>query len=171
MCIRDSLFYVRDIENGDSIKHFIETKQPKKAFIIGSGYIGLEMAENLVHLGLEVTVIEMAASIGRVDSDLSKYIEKHLRKKGVNLILSDAVDTISEDGTEVQTKGGKGIKTDMIIAAIGVVPNVEFLQSTGCLLYTSGIVGGAFTGRVILLGFLPNKWCLLLWHVDAYVCC
>lgn len=137
---RENLFYVRDVENGDSIKHFIETRQPKKAFIIGSGYIGLEMAENLVHLGIEVTVIEMATSIGRVDPDLSKYIEKHLRKKGVNLILSDAVDTISEDGTEIQTKGGKSIRTDMIIAAIGVIPNVEFLQSTGVVLGAGGAI-------------------------------
>lgn len=137
---RENLFYIRDIENGDAIKQFLEKQQPKKAFIIGSGYIGLEMAENLAHLGLEVTVIEVCSSVGRVDPDLSKYVEKHLSKKGVTLILSDAVDTISEDGTEIQTKGGKNIKTDMIIAAIGVVPNVDFLKSTGIILGVGGAI-------------------------------
>lgn len=137
---RDNLFYVRDVENGDTIKQFIEKRRPRRAFIIGSGYIGLEMAENLVHLGIEATIIEVAASIGRVDPELSKYIEKHLKKKGVRLLLSDSVDTISEDGTEIQTKGGVCLQTDMIIAAIGVVPNIEFLKSTGIVLGAGGAI-------------------------------
>jgi len=135
-----NIFYIRDVENGDKLKKFIHETSPKKALIIGSGYIGLEMVENLVQRGIEVTVIEMNSTIGRVDSEVSIYLEKYLTKKGVNLILNDKIKNISEDGKVVYTENGQTLENDFIVAAIGVVPNVEFLKSTGIELGKSGAI-------------------------------
>ncbi|MEG1807751.1 MAG: FAD-dependent oxidoreductase [Cetobacterium sp.] len=126
-----NIFYIRDVETGDKLKKFIHETSPKKALIVGSGYIGLEMVENLIQRGIEVTVIEMNNSIGRLDPDISIYLEKYLEKKGVNLILGDSIKDISIDGKTITTNRGKSIKIDFIVAAIGVIPNVEFLEGSG----------------------------------------
>ncbi|MGL4653440.1 FAD-dependent oxidoreductase [Cetobacterium sp.] len=127
----ENIFYIRDVETGDRLKKFIHETSPKKALIVGSGYIGLEMVENLVQRGIEVTVIEMSSSIGRVDSEISIYLEKYLAKKGVKLILNDKINNISEDGKIVRTENGETLEVDFIVAAVGVLPNVEFLKSSG----------------------------------------
>ncbi|MGL5357083.1 MAG: FAD-dependent oxidoreductase [Cetobacterium sp.] len=142
----NNIFYIRDIETGDKLKDFITLKNPKKALIVGSGYIGLEMAENLAHRGIEVTIIEMNKTIGRVDSDLSLYLEKYLPKKGINLILNDKIESISEDGRDIKTSNGIQLETDFIVAAIGVTPNVEFLESSGIEL---GVMGAIKTNRYL----------------------
>lgn len=127
----ENIFYIRDVETGDRLKKFIHETSPKKALIVGSGYIGLEMVENLVQRGIEVTVIEMSSSIGRVDSEISIYLEKYLAKKGVKLILNDKINNISEDGKIVSTENGETLEVDFIVAAVGVLPNVEFLKLSG----------------------------------------
>ncbi|MGL4868173.1 MAG: FAD-dependent oxidoreductase, partial [Cetobacterium sp.] len=142
----NNIFYIRDIETGDKLKDFITLNNPKKALIVGSGYIGLEMAENLAHRGIEVTIIEMNKTIGRVDSDLSLYLEKYLPKKGINLILNDKIESISEDGRAIKTSNGIQLETDFIVAAIGVTPNVEFLESSGVEL---GAMGAIKTNRYL----------------------
>ncbi|MGL5932443.1 MAG: FAD-dependent oxidoreductase [Cetobacterium sp.] len=127
----ENIFYIRDVETGDRLKKFIHETSPKKALIVGSGYIGLEMVENLVQRGIEVTVIEMSSSIGRVDLEISIYLEKYLAKKGVKLILNDKINNISEDGKIVSTENGETLEVDFIVAAVGVLPNVEFLKLSG----------------------------------------
>ncbi|MGL5936848.1 MAG: FAD-dependent oxidoreductase [Cetobacterium sp.] len=127
----ENIFYIRDVETGDRLKNFIHETSPKKALIVGSGYIGLEMVENLVQRGIEVTVLEVNSSIGRVDPEISIYLEKYLAKKGVKLILNDKINNISEDGKIVSTENGKTLEVDFIVAAVGVLPNVEFLKSSG----------------------------------------
>ena len=136
----DNIFYVRNINNGDTIRRFIAENKPKRALIIGSGYIGMEMAENLYNLGIEVTIIEIDDRIGRMDRALSRYVEAYLAKKGVNLLLNDSIETLSENGTKATTKQGVTINTDMIVAAIGVTPNVEFLSTTGIELGAGGAI-------------------------------
>lgn len=136
----ENIFYIRDVETGDRLKKFIHETSPKKALIVGSGYIGLEMVENLVQRGIEVTVIEMSSSIGRVDSEISIYLEKYLAKKGVKLILNDRINNISEDGKIVSTENGETLEVDFIVAAVGVLPNVEFLKLSGIQLGKSGAI-------------------------------
>ncbi|MGL5701654.1 MAG: FAD-dependent oxidoreductase, partial [Cetobacterium sp.] len=136
----ENIFYIRDVETGDRLKKFIHETSPKKALIVGSGYIGLEMVENLVQRGIEVTVIEMSSSIGRVDSEISIYLEKYLAKKGVKLILNDKINNISEDGKIVSTENGETLEVDFIVAAVGVLPNVEFLKLSGIQLGKSGAI-------------------------------
>ena len=137
---RDNLFYVRDITHGDGMKQFISTQHPKKAVVIGSGYIGMEMAENLSQQGMEVTIIEKAPFIGRLDAEMSRYVEAYVRKQGVKMIFDDSVIAISEDGKVLTTAKGVSLEADMVVAAVGVTPNVEFLASTGIELGTGGAI-------------------------------
>lgn len=137
---RENIFYVRDVETGDLLKKYIGENSPKKALIIGSGYIGMEMVENLVHQGMEVTVLELGSSIGRIDPELSLYLESYLEKKGVNIIFEDSIKDISGDGKKVKTDRGLEIETDLIVGAVGVVPNVEFAKNAGIETGTAGAI-------------------------------
>ena len=114
------------------IKKFILEKKPEKALIIGGGFIGLEMADNLSHLGISVTMIEAAEHVmPSMDSDMAVYIEDHLGIKGVKLITGDSVAEIADDGISIFTKTGKIIETDMIIIAAGVRPDTALVKDKG----------------------------------------
>lgn len=136
----NNIFYIRDVETGDVLKKFIHETSPKKALIVGSGYIGLEMVENLVQKGIEVTVIETNSSIGRIDPEISIYLEKYLAKKGVKIIFNDRIKNISEDGKSIYTENGNTLEVDFTVAAIGVIPNVDFLKTSGIELGKSGAI-------------------------------
>ncbi len=135
-----NVFPVRNVRNADRIKKFIADNKPERALIIGGGFIGLEMAENLTHLGIKVTLIEMADHVmPSMDSDMTVYIEDHLELKDVELITGDTVVEISDDGESVFTKSGKVIGTDMIIIAAGVKPNTILVKDKNIKL---GVHGG-----------------------------
>lgn len=135
----ENIFYVRNVEDGDRIREFIANNNPKSALIIGGGFIGLEMLENLVSKGIKTTLIEQGDRLGgKVDRDISRTLEKYLKKQGVDIILGDSIERI--DGNRVKTLNGKDIESDLIIGAIGVVPNTEFLKGTGIELSKEGAV-------------------------------
>ena len=130
----DNVFQVRNIQDARDINAFSADKQPKRALIIGAGFIGLEMTEQLVHKGLEVTVVQMEDQVmPPMDADMTFRVEEQLRSKGVNLILSDTVKTIEGDSSvaRVTTTGGITIETDMVILAAGVRPNTELAKEIG----------------------------------------
>lgn len=134
----ENVFPVRNVLNADKIKKFIAENKPEKAVIIGGGFIGLEMAENLHLHGISVTLIEAAGHVmPSMDSDMTSYIEKHLRQNGVEVITADTVKEI-DAGENVLTGNGKIIETDMIIAAAGVRPNVELFKDTEIVTGKSG---------------------------------
>jgi NADPH-dependent 2,4-dienoyl-CoA reductase/sulfur reductase-like enzyme len=134
-----NIFPVRNVSNADKIKKYILEKKPRKALIIGGGFIGLEMAENLTHLGIKVTLIEMANHVmPSMDSDMAVYIEDHLKIKNVELITKDTVVEISDDGDRVTTKSGKVIEADMIILAAGVTLNTALVKNKNIKLGKSG---------------------------------
>lgn len=134
-----NVFPVRSVRNADKIKKYILENKPEKALIIGGGFIGLEMAENLTHLGIKVTLIEMADHVmPAMDSDMAVYIEDHLKLKGVELITGDTVVEISDDGERVFTKSGKVIETDIIILAAGVKPNTALVKGKNIQFGKSG---------------------------------
>ncbi len=137
---RENIFYIRDINSGENLKNFILKNSPKKALIVGSGYIGLEMAENLKNKGLDVTILEIKNSIGNVDKDLSIYLENYLKNKNINIIFNDQIKSISSNGKIVTTLNENIIETDIIIGAIGVTPNVEFMNSTNIELGKNGAI-------------------------------
>ncbi len=110
-------------------------QRPKRAVVVGGGYIGLEMAENLVHRGLDVTLVEMLDQVmAPLDPECARLVERHLEKNGVHLALGDAVASFSQlDGgaIEVQTKSGKRYPADIVILGIGVRPETALAKSAG----------------------------------------
>ena len=137
----ENIFYLRNVRSADSIVNFIHTKSPKKAVVVGAGYIGLELLENLTHLGIEVTIVEKSESVmSKLDKDMSVYLENYLEKKGIKLFLGEAVEKISNNGKSVETSSGKALETDMIVFCIGVTPNTVLAKEIGMELAENGAI-------------------------------
>lgn len=128
----EALFTLRNIPDTDKIKAYVDTKKPKKATVIGGGFIGIEMAENLWDLGIEVTLVEMSNQImAPIDFEMASILHVHLREKGVNLILEDGVQAFENNGKLVKLSSGRMIESDMIIMAIGVKPENKLAVEAG----------------------------------------
>jgi NADPH-dependent 2,4-dienoyl-CoA reductase/sulfur reductase-like enzyme/rhodanese-related sulfurtransferase len=107
----------------------------KRAVVVGGGYIGLEMAENLVHRGLDVTLVEMLDQVmAPLDPECARLVERHLEKHGVRLAFNDAVagfQKMPNGSLEVSTKSGKAYPADVVILAIGVRPETALAKTAG----------------------------------------
>ncbi|WP_339296167.1 CoA-disulfide reductase [Paenibacillus sp. FSL W7-1279] len=118
-----NVFTLRNIPDTDRIKHFIDHNNPKEAVVVGGGFIGLEMAENLTDRGVHVTVIEMANQVmAPLDYEMAAIVHSHLQEKGVRLILEDGVQAFHDGGQRIELSSGNQISTDMILLSIGVRP-------------------------------------------------
>lgn len=134
-----ALFTLRNIPDTDKIKHFVDSQVPQKAAIIGGGFIGIEMAENLADRGVEVTIIEMANQImAPIDFEMASILHSHLKEKGVKLILENGIQSFAEQGRKVILSDGTEIETDMTILSIGVRPENELAKSAGIKLGERG---------------------------------
>ncbi|TSA34842.1 MAG: CoA-disulfide reductase [Verrucomicrobiaceae bacterium] len=129
------IFTVRTVPDARNIREWIEARSAKRAVVVGGGFIGLEMAENLVHRGIEVTVVEMLDQVmPPLDPEIARLVEQHLEKHGVKLALGDAVAGFQESGggaLEVLTKSGAAHPADIVILAIGVRPETSLAKQTG----------------------------------------
>ncbi|WP_339293030.1 CoA-disulfide reductase [Paenibacillus sp. FSL W8-0187] len=118
-----NVFTLRNIPDTDRIKQFVDNDNPKEAVVVGGGFIGLEMAENLADRGIQVTVIEMANQVmAPLDYEMAAIVHSHLKEKGVRLILEDGVRAFHDGGQRIELSSGKQITTDMILLSIGVRP-------------------------------------------------
>ena len=139
-----NLFHVRNIQDAAAIHSFIEKENPKQATIIGAGFIGLEMAEQLVHKGIEVTIIQRGNQVMKqMDADMAYRVQKELEKNHVKLQLNTIITKVIEkDGyiTELAISQGQTIKSDLVILAAGVTPNTSLIQSTTIQLGKSGAI-------------------------------
>jgi len=125
-----NLFTLRTIPDADAIKSFIDQEKPKTAIVIGGGFIGIEMAENIQYLGVQVTLVEMADQVmPPLDYEMASIVHAHIEDKGVTLILKDGVKSFEENGKKVVLQSGKIIENDMIILAIGVKPENHLAES------------------------------------------
>ncbi|OKP89090.1 CoA-disulfide reductase [Paenibacillus sp. P32E] len=137
----DNLFTLRNIPDTDRIKAYVDHQHPKHATVIGAGFIGLEMAENLRERGLEVTVIDRGTQIlNPLDPEMARPVEEHMRLNGVELRLNEGVEAIMEGGRLLQLASGTTFATDMIILAIGVTPENELARNSGLELGVRGAV-------------------------------
>jgi NADPH-dependent 2,4-dienoyl-CoA reductase/sulfur reductase-like enzyme/peroxiredoxin family protein/rhodanese-related sulfurtransferase/TusA-related sulfurtransferase len=135
------VFTLRNIPDTDSIKAYVDSSKIKDAVVIGGGYIGVEMAENLKDRGLNVTLVEAAPHIlAPFDSDMVTFAEKELSDNGINLILKDGVSEFKEESGKLITilKSGISIESDMVVLSIGVVPDTNFLKGSGIELGPKG---------------------------------
>ena len=139
----ERIFTVRNVPDADAIKTYIRKNNVKNAVVIGGGFIGLEMTENLRHLGLKVSLVEGSTQVlAPVDSEIAAQIHNHLRDKGIDLYIFDGVKSF-ENGQElaVNLYSGKQIETELVILAIGVKPESKFAREAGLEI---GQTGGIF---------------------------
>lgn len=134
-----NLFTLRSIPDTDRIKEYVDVKKPDAAIVIGGGFIGIEMAENLHHRGVKVTLVEMANQIMTpIDYEMACILHNHLKDQGVTLILEDGVKAFEDSGRKVLLQSGKEISTDLIILAIGVKPENQLAQDADLALGERG---------------------------------
>lgn len=124
-----NLFTLRNIPDTDKIKNYVDKNKPKKAVVIGGGFIGIEMAENLYDLGLEVSIVEMADQImANIDYEMACILHEHIESKGIKLILKDGVSSFINEGKNIKLSSGKILDSDLIILSIGVFPENKLIK-------------------------------------------
>lgn len=137
----DNLFTLRNIPDTDKIKEYVDNKKPKHAVVVGGGFIGLEMAENLWDRDIKLTLVEAGDQVmAPLDIEMASIVHDHLIDKGVELILKDGVSAFSDNGKKVILNSGKEIETDMIILSIGVRPETTIAKEAGLKLNERGAI-------------------------------
>ncbi len=135
------IFTLRDIPDTYRIKDFMESNKPGNAVIVGAGFIGLEMAENLHERGINVAIVELSDHVaGSLDSDMAAFVHQYLRSKGIRLYLKTGVSEFIPDGEKigVRLSDGRLLAADMVILSVGVRPNVKLASDAGLTLGESG---------------------------------
>lgn len=137
----NALFTVRNVPDTDRIKQHVDEGKPKQAVVIGGGFIGLELAENLVERGVKVTIIERGDQVmAPIDFEMAQIVHAELKNKGIHLILNDGVKEFKNQGTSVILESGKVESADMIIQAIGVQPETQLAKDAGLELGVRGTI-------------------------------
>ncbi len=139
----DKLFTLRTVEDTFRIKEYINTHHPKSAVLAGGGFIGLELAENLRELGMEVTIVQRPKQLmNPFDADMASFIHAELRKRGVKLALGYTVEGFEEKdgGVDVLIKDSTPLHADMVVLAIGVTPDTALAREAGLELGSKGSI-------------------------------
>ena len=139
----ERLFTLRTVEDTFRIKEFINQNRPKSAVMVGGGFIGLEMAENLRQLGMEVTIVQRSRQLmNPFDPDMAAFIHNEVRKHGVKLMLGHSLEGFREknSGLEVLLRDGVSVSADMVILAIGVTPESMLAKEAGLALGIKGSI-------------------------------
>lgn len=137
----NNVFTLRNIPDMDLIKAYIAEHHVQTATVIGGGFIGLEMMENLVELGLSVNVIEMAPQVmPSLDFEMAQQLHAQINMHGVNLILNDGLSKIVDQGNLLLLNSGKSLATDMTILSIGVLPENTLAKNAGLELGYKGAI-------------------------------
>ena len=128
------VFTLRTVEDTFRMKEYIAQNQPKSAVLAGGGFIGLELAENLKELGMDVTIVQRPKQLmNPFDADMASFIHGEMRKHGVKLVLGHTVEGFeeNEDGVDVLLKDEKPLHADMVVLAIGVTPDTKLAKEAG----------------------------------------
>ena len=139
----DKVFTLRTVEDTLRIKEYIHESHPKSAVLVGGGFIGLELADNLRELGMDVTIVEYAKQLmNPFDSDMAAFIHNETRKHGVKLVLGRAVEGLEEadGGVDVLLTDDAPLHADMVVLAIGVTPDTALAKEAGLALGIKGAI-------------------------------
>jgi NADPH-dependent 2,4-dienoyl-CoA reductase/sulfur reductase-like enzyme/rhodanese-related sulfurtransferase len=138
-----NVFYLRSIFDADAVSEAIRFKSIRNVIIAGGGYIGLEMAESLVHLGKNVTIVELAPQILTLfDEDFAGVLRQYLEKKGVKIFTSEGIQALKGKGgkvTHVQTMS-REIEADVVLMSLGIRPQVELAKQAGLKMGETGAI-------------------------------
>lgn len=138
---RDRIFTIRNIADVDALKGFMDTTAAKTAVVVGGGFIGLEMAENLRHKGLDVHLVEAADQVmTALDPEMATLIAAELKKNGVKLSLGTAIQGFADAGKTVVLADGSRIATDLTVLAIGVRPESGLIKDAGLTVNERGAI-------------------------------
>ena len=133
----ERVFTLRTVEDTFRIKEFIQKNKPRSAVLAGGGFIGLELAENLRELGMEVTIVQRPKQLmNPFDADMAALLHAEMRRHGVQLALGSTVEGFAPTnrGVEVLRKDGPSLQADMVVLAIGVTPDTALAKSAGLAL-------------------------------------
>ncbi|MBN1778390.1 MAG: FAD-dependent oxidoreductase [Clostridiales bacterium] len=145
------VFTLRNVNDTRRIKAFMDAKHPKTAALIGSGFIGLEMCENLKELGMELTLLEKLPQVTpALDADMAVHVEEYVKQNGVTVYTDVNVREITDSG--VTLADGREIQADMVIISTGVRPNTALAKAAGIELG----VAGAFRVNTRMQTNLPD---------------
>ena len=139
----DSLFTLRTVEDTLRIKEYIDQNHPKSAVLAGGGFIGLELAENLRELGMEVTIVQRPRQLmNPFDPDMAAFIHNEMRRHGVKLALGHTVEGFEQDktGVRILLKGEDPLRADLVVLAIGVTPDTGLAREAGLKLGIKGSI-------------------------------
>ncbi len=128
------IFTLRNVPDTFRIKDYVDQKKPQRAVVVGAGFIGLEMAENLHIKGIKVTVVELADHvIGPLDYEMAAIVHQHLKTKGVEFYLQEGVKSFEDNGDSllVELTDGRKIRVDMAILSIGIKPEAQLAADAG----------------------------------------
>ncbi|MDY6206678.1 MAG: FAD-dependent oxidoreductase [Prevotella sp.] len=138
----EGIFTLRNVDDTDHIKSYLDSHPVKEAVVVGGGFIGLEMAENLHHAGAQVSIVEMAEQVMTpVDYSVASHVHRHLMDKGVNLYLQTGVERFEKDGERLRVcfANGAHIMADLVLLSIGVRPATELATAAKIALGSRGI--------------------------------
>jgi len=127
----EKIFTLRNVKDTDNIKQFVDNNKPQHALVVGAGFIGLEMAENLHHRGIKVTIVEMAGQMmSPLDYEMAAEVHQHLKTKNVEFFLGVGVSGFSPTGHRLSAKltSGRSVDTDMVILSMGVRPESQLAK-------------------------------------------
>lgn len=130
----EGIFTLRNVYDTDRIKNYMQERPVKRAVIVGGGFIGLEMAENLHHAGAEVSVVEMANQVmAPIDYSMASLVHEHLQEQGVRLYLEQAVEAFEKtaSGISVKFKSGVSVEADLVLLSIGVRAETRLAAEAG----------------------------------------
>ena len=139
----ERVFTLRTVEDTLRIKHFVEDQKPKTAVLAGGGFIGLEMAENLVEMGVSVTIVQRPKQLlAPLDADMASFVHAEMRRHGVALRLGETVTGFRQDGDSVLTllEESEPLRSDMVLLAIGVTPDTGLAKAAGLELGIKGSI-------------------------------
>ena len=136
------VYRLRNIPDADQLRKKVVTGNCHKAIVVGGSFIGLETAENLLHLGLEVTIVELGDHIiGPLDADMAREVEQYIQGLGMRLLLGSRLESITQrDNQLVATINGQEIETDLILLSIGVQPESALAKDCGLKLDQRGAI-------------------------------
>lgn len=139
----EKLFTLRTVEDTFRIKEYINQNHPKSAILAGGGFIGLELAENLCELGMDVTIVQRPKQLmNPFDPDMASFIHAEMRKHGIKLVLGHTVEGFKENdgGVDVLLTDTKPLHADMVVMAIGVTPDTHLAKDAGLALGIKGSI-------------------------------
>ncbi|MEG1539714.1 MAG: FAD-dependent oxidoreductase [Muribaculaceae bacterium] len=145
----EGIFTLRNVTDTDNIKEYISSHNVKRATIVGAGFIGLEMAENIYANGATVSIVELGNQVmAPIDFSMAQYVHKHLIDKGVNLYLEKGVESFTKDGETIKVilNDGSSIDSDMVILSIGVRPETSLAKMAGIKI---GEAGGIYVNEYL----------------------